>query len=207
MPPKKRAASSAGTGASASKRAKTPSDEPPRSKRWSAVSGSANADAGYKIIWKDPDTWYSFVTICPPIQDDEDEDDEEEDEDSEEEEREEQDEARDQTEKGGRAGPKCGRKGCQCFMPAEEHPDHPWVVSQAGYRKYTTQLIHLELRDPDNFGMYTFNDHAGYGCLEVVQNLFLDYVEAAERGWKEQWAVCEGLGILLLSSASSVMMM
>ncbi|KAI1474121.1 hypothetical protein F4774DRAFT_401622 [Daldinia eschscholtzii] len=198
MPPK-RAASGAST--SAKKKAKTSSDEPPRSKRWSAVSGSANADADYKTTWENPDKWYSFVTICPPPGSNDDED-EDEDEDGNDEEN-----NGDEDEEGSRDGSKCGRKGCVCFKPVSENPDHPWVVSKAGYRKYYTQHIHLSLRDPDNFDMYTYNDHAGYGCLELVQNLILDYVEAAERGWREQWAVCEGLALWLLHPASGIMMM
>ncbi|KAI1381065.1 hypothetical protein F4677DRAFT_402022 [Hypoxylon crocopeplum] len=198
MPPK-RAAS--GSVTSTRKKAKTPTDEPPRSKRWSAVSASANADADYKTTWKNPDKWYSYMTICPPIQD-EDEDDSDEDEDSEDDSDEEE-----EAETAGRDGPRCGKKGCLCFKPLAENPEHLWLVSHAGYRKYYTQHIHLSLRDPDNFDMYTFNDHAAYGGLEVLENLFLDYVEAAERGWKEQWAVCEGLGLWLLSPASSIIVM
>ncbi|KAI1139469.1 hypothetical protein F5Y05DRAFT_378997 [Hypoxylon sp. FL0543] len=206
MPPK-RAAS--GSGTSSRKRTKTPTDEPdepPRSKRWSAVSASANADADYKMTWKNPDKWYSFITICSPIQGEEDEDEDEDDEDGEDEE-DDNDNDVDETDDDARGGPKCGKKDCICFKPVRENPDHPWIISQAGYRKYYTQHIHLSLRDPDSFGMYTYNDHAGRGCLEMVQNLFLDYVEAAERGWREQWAVCEGLALWLLHPASGVMMM
>ncbi|KAL7624539.1 hypothetical protein AAE478_006106 [Parahypoxylon ruwenzoriense] len=207
MPPKR---ASSGSGPSRRKRAKTPSNEPPRSKRWAAVSASANADADYKTTWKNPDKWYSFVTICSPL---EEEDEDGEDADSEgEEEEEDDDDGNDHDHddddeadivEGGR--PKCGKVDCLCFKPVSENPDHPWLVSQAGYRKYTTQHIHMSLRDPDNFDMCTFNDHAGYGALEVVQNLLLDYVEAADRGWKEQWAVCEGLALWLLSPASNIM--
>ncbi|KAI1654161.1 hypothetical protein F4813DRAFT_215619 [Daldinia decipiens] len=199
MPPK-RPAASAGT---SRKKAKTLSDEPPKSKRWSAVSGSANADADYKTIWEKPDKWYSFVTICPPIPDDDDDEDEDEDEDKEQEEEVDEDDPEDES----RDGPRCTRKGCICSKPAGENPDHPWVVSRAGYRKYSTQNIHFSLRNPDYFDMYTYNDHVGYGCVQIVQNLVLDYVEAVERGWREQWAVCEGLGLWLLSSASGRMMM
>lgn len=49
------------------------------------------------------------------------------------------------------------------------------------------------LRDPDGFGMYTYNDHFGYGVLEVAQNLVLDFDEAAT--WKEKWSICEGAAL------------
>ncbi|KAI2601846.1 hypothetical protein GGR54DRAFT_626707 [Hypoxylon sp. NC1633] len=191
MPPKRGAPS---TSASANKRArsKSPTDDPPQSSRWSAVSGSANADADYKTTWKNPDKSYSFVTICSPLRNED--DDDEEDEDKEDDDKKE-------------AGEGCGRKNCVCLKPVNENPEHPWVISHAGYRKYVTQRIHLQLRDPDNFGMYTYNDHAAYGGLEVVENLLLDYDEATERGWKEQWAVCEGLGLFLLSPMSGIVTM
>jgi hypothetical protein len=49
--------------------------------------------------------------------------------------------------------------------------------------------------------MYTFNHYAAYGALEVLQNLFLDFEEAAkEKGHREQWAVCEGAVHWLLLS-------
>jgi hypothetical protein len=44
--------------------------------------------------------------------------------------------------------------------------------------------------------MYTFNDHEGYGCLEMLQNLILDFEEAAGN-YKEQWVVCEALAFFL----------
>lgn len=46
--------------------------------------------------------------------------------------------------------------------------------------------------------MYTFNDHMPYGVLEVIQNWLLDYQQAADNV-KEQWAVCEALGLLMAS--------
>lgn len=38
--------------------------------------------------------------------------------------------------------------------------------------------------------MYTYNDHLGYGIMELVQNLLLDFDEA-KATWKEQWSICE----------------
>ncbi|KAI1451330.1 hypothetical protein F4805DRAFT_451832 [Annulohypoxylon moriforme] len=201
MPPRR-----AAPGSAASSRNRT------RSTRWSTISASANADADYKTIWQNSDRWYTFMTICSPMQDD---DDDEDDDNDEEDEDEDEDAEDDDDANGGnnvaegasRDGPRCGKKHCLCFKPVLQNPDHPWIISKAGYRKYSTQHIHLSLRDPDNFDMYTFNDHTSYGCIEIVQNLFLDYDEALERGWREQWAVCEGLALWLLSPPSGIMMM
>ncbi|KAI1761581.1 hypothetical protein GGR53DRAFT_20930 [Hypoxylon sp. FL1150] len=198
MPPKRSASGASASTSNKRSKTSTEDEEPPRRARWSAVSGSANADADYRTTWKNPDKWYSYVTICSPIRgrpddDDDDDDDDDGDEDEEEEEEEE--------EEG------CGKKHCVCLKPVAENPEHPWLVSQAGYRKYSTQRIHIDLRDPDGFEMYTFNDHAAYGCIEVIQNLFLDYDEDAHRGWREQWAICEGLGLFLFSPMSGIMTM
>ncbi|KUI56209.1 hypothetical protein VP1G_03611 [Cytospora mali] len=56
------------------------------------------------------------------------------------------------------------------------------------------------LRCPDVFGMYTYNDHAAYGIIEVIENMFLDYQEAGS--WKDQWVICEGLVLFVLGPGS-----
>ncbi len=57
----------------------------------------------------------------------------------------------------------------------------------------------MSLRSPGSFGLDSFNDHEGYGVVEVLQNLVLDFKEAAGN-YKEQWAVCEALALLLADS-------
>lgn len=203
MAPKRGARNNNRSNSPATKKAKTQSDEPtsppppPRSKRWSRVSGSANAEADYRSTWEEPEKWYSYVTICKPPSPvnklfSEDEDDEEE----------EEEESDDESYYRGREErPRCPRKGCICCVSARETPNHPWLVSQAGLRKCHTQHIHLSLRNPDAFGILECNDFPAYGGLEVMQNLFVDFDEAAadiERGWREQWAVCEGMALWLL---------
>ncbi|KAF7624367.1 hypothetical protein AFLA_008077 [Aspergillus flavus NRRL3357] len=64
----------------------------------------------------------------------------------------------------------------------------------------------LDLRDPDNFSMYTFNDHSAYGAIEVVQNMMLDFDEASGK-WQQQWAVIEALAWLLSGDFLSPMVM
>jgi hypothetical protein len=177
----------------------------PRNRRWAAVSGSGNADDAYKRATRNPLTAYNFVCMCQaPFEDDDDDDEDEDDEDDEDD--------KDNEENGGDGEPASGDpekpgqpakrvacdggKKCLCDKPASDHPDHPWKFSFAGKRKYLTQINLFELRCPDYFGMYTFNDHAGYGVLEMLQNLVLDFEEAAGN-YKEQWAVCEGLAFFL----------
>ncbi|KAK3682805.1 hypothetical protein B0T22DRAFT_494444 [Podospora appendiculata] len=152
----------------------------------SAASGTAkrfpNTDAEYKITILNPLTAYEYVCMCQaPFQDGDDEnEDEEGDEDNEDD-----------------GGKKCdGGKTCLCDNPAADHLDRPWKLTVAGKAKTFNTRTHCDLRDPDNFGMYTFNDHLGYGVVEVLQNIFLDFEEAADN-WKERWAICEGLAFFM----------
>ncbi|GFG24330.1 hypothetical protein IFM61606_04236 [Aspergillus udagawae] len=198
MPPKR---SASNTSTSSSKKAKVDSNAKSddlrtmKSTRWSRVSGSGNADAAYKFSIQDPVKAYSYVCICQlPFDDGDDgenEDDREIGDDCENE-----DDWEDEKSKTS-----CdGGKTCLCNKPAADHPNHPLILSNAGKSKWSTQHTFLDLRCPDAFNMYTFNDHEGYGALEVVQNLFIDYVEASLY-WQEQWAVCEATAMLYMSDA------
>lgn len=77
------------------------------------------------------------------------------------------------------------------MKPATEHPDHSWVIV-AGIQKFITLSIQSQVRDPDAMDMYTYNDHFGYGVLELAQNLLLDFDEA-KGDWKQQWSICESV--------------
>ncbi|TGJ79983.1 hypothetical protein E0Z10_g8783 [Xylaria hypoxylon] len=213
MPPKRKSTGSSGPAKKRKKAAAViaePKYEPPRSKRWSAVSGSANAEGDYRMVWKDEEVAYSYITLCSALyldSDDED-DDEDSDEDSEkgDESDEEDEEEGDNDDDGAkRLGPRCEKRRCLCFKPLASNPEHPWVISWAGFKKFDNQFIHTFLRDPDNFSMSTFSDHAGYSSVEILQNLLLDFEEAAKEkrgGWREQWAVCECTAHWLLHSDS-----
>jgi hypothetical protein len=87
---------------------------------------------------------------------------------------------------------------CLCLKLAEEHPDHVWTITYAGWRKLQDQFKLADLRCPDYYGMYTFNDHSAYGVLEVLQNLILDFDEVGYN-WFFRWAICEALAYLLNS--------
>lgn len=195
---KKSRSSSEGTDGSAAAQPAQPAI--PRNKRWAAVSASANADMDYRMATQNPLTAYNFVCFCQaPFPNGDDSDDEEE------KEEEDGDEEGDDAKIASSKRPRCdGGETCLCEKPASEHPNHIWKLSVAGRRLYFTQHIHFELRDPDSFGMYTFNDHAGYGVLELLQNLILDFEEAAGN-YKEQWAVCEALSFFLHTDVSAIM--
>src|SRR6185437_14529417 len=181
MPPKRAAKRASANDSSTSKRSKIDGESGPspalpnKNKRWAAVSASANAEADYRLATGNPVHAYSYICICRPPFEREDDEDEWEDEQS------------DDEDNPQESSDRCdGGQSCLCNKPAADHPEHPWLITYAGWRKFYTQHIHASLRCPDNFDMYTYNDHAGYGMLEVVQNLLLDYVES-DSNWKEQW--------------------
>ncbi|KAL3490487.1 hypothetical protein BJX62DRAFT_140156 [Aspergillus germanicus] len=167
----------------------------PRNKRWSAVSVSGNIDSGYYENL-DYDTYNCLCqgrvdgNMASDFDDDSEEDEDEDDED---------DEDDNESDKPKKA--KCtGGRTCICNKPAAEHPEHPYTVSISGYRKFIDLVAHTNLRSPDAFDMYIFNDYEGYGILEVLQNLVLDFIEAKDN-WKEQWAVCESIPLYWISNA------
>ncbi|KAK5662239.1 hypothetical protein OQA88_8144 [Cercophora sp. LCS_1] len=194
MPPKRPSTGATGT----KKKSKSPSGTsdapegavPPRNPRWAPISGSGNADVSLKIITQNPVEAYRFILMCePPFDDDEDDEEDEE---------EEEDEDKKSACDNG--------KTCLCRKPAPEHPEHPWKITDAGQQRLLTQHTYCNLRDPDTFDMYTFNDHAAYGVIEVLQNLLLDFEEAAGN-YKEQWTVCEALAYFLPHGRAGMMTM
>lgn len=128
----------------------------PRSKRWSTVSASANADVAYQKFLKETPDVYEYVCVCKRPDGDDDEEEE--------------------NENGENRPIECdGGQTCLCHKLAADHPDHPWTFTKAAMDKLTTYRIMVDLRHPDLFSMYTFNDHSAYGAIEVVQNLLLDF--------------------------------
>ncbi|EGS20048.1 uncharacterized protein CTHT_0045480 [Thermochaetoides thermophila DSM 1495] len=74
---------------------------------------------------------------------------------------------------------------CLCqppFTKAEEEEEEEGGVNPR--EVFHKQFIYYRLRVPD-FRMYTFNDHKGYGLIEMLQNIFLNYEKARKVGnWK-----------------------
>lgn len=167
----------------------------PDDSRWAKVSASGNVEDGFERLLEDAAKAYTFECSCTPVFErsgpgaDEDEDEDE-------------DEEGDNEKAAGQA--KCDDgKTCMCRKKPEDHPDHAWSMTEAGRHKYLSQYIHATLRNPDNFNMYTYNDHFGYGLIEMLQNLLVDFSEA-EGDWKKQWAIVEATGYWLLDEECGV---
>ncbi|KAI9044001.1 uncharacterized protein KD926_002380 [Aspergillus affinis] len=212
MPPKRAAAGST----AASKRQKTTptTSVVATNHRWAAVSGTGNIYAGYiEQMAKDPEGRYAYKCLCrPPFPDGDYESDEEGSlnegcSDSEHDNKTNANDKETATGENPPAKPRCdGGKTCLCKKPVAEHPDHPWAFTHAGLSKFIDLRLCGDLRCPDFYDMYTFNDHHSYGIMEVVENLILDFDEAKE-DWKEQWAMCEAAVLFLLCGEADPMKM
>ncbi|KAI3394501.1 hypothetical protein diail_2635 [Diaporthe ilicicola] len=87
-------------------------------------------------------------------------------------------------------------KTCICTKPANANPKHPWIITRAGYLKWTASLNMVPLRCPEVFGMDISSDHEAYGMLEIIKNLIADYRKAMNL--QDKWMVCEALIMFLL---------
>ncbi|CAI4214120.1 unnamed protein product [Parascedosporium putredinis] len=174
------------------------SDSPPlpRRARWAKVSGSGNLDDWYRKKYRNPQRARKFICLCKPSGEDDDDDWEDEDESDEGEESGDDDIPVVEVAPRRRCD---GGKTCLCYKPAKKHPEHSWIMTKAGNELAGQSIIHLQLRSPDNFDSYTFNDHEAFGALEIIQNLLRDFEEAAGEPWVRQWAICEALAQILVS--------
>ena len=190
MPPKRKSTDVAAESASKKSKAstdKTPEKPPaPRSKRWSkGLSASANADTEYRtMMLNNPAAAWEFVCQCRPIIGSDDDNDDYDDDDEE--------EGEGEPKNTDRLPPCDNGKTCLCTKSSKDHPGHPYTLSLGGMQKFRMIATLSSLRDPDMFDMYIYNDFAGYGLLEVVGNLLLDFEEAKD-DWKQQWYICEAM--------------
>lgn len=91
---------------------------------------------------------------------------------------------------------------CMCMQAADAHPNHPWIVTKAGYDLYKEWAHQLHCRDPDNFGTYITSKWDGYGASEVVENMFLAFNKEVKKSKKKReplvmWSHIEGMALFL----------
>lgn len=88
------------------------------------------------------------------------------------------------------------------FQPAAEHKDWKWVMLWEGWKKFCDLEQTIAFCDPDNFGMYVYNDWKAYGVVEAVENYLVAFDKAmkkpSEESWLFQaWAFISAIGIWL----------
>ncbi|KAI6535168.1 hypothetical protein MCOR16_002875 [Pyricularia oryzae] len=183
--------------------------------RWSEVSCSKNLEKGIQDSLADSKKPFEYVCQCESPFESLEDDDEEEGEGEEGGNQETQDAAPPAASDGVlQALPPHDNVACShgedgiCGKAAAEHPEHPWAIMRAAVHKFNSTWMHLDVRDPDVVGMYTSNDHHGYGWMQVFQNLILDYqVGRLRENWREQWLVCTVVGRLAMQAYKSPMFM
>lgn len=180
--------------------------------RWSKVSGSANAEEGFKVVSSDPAEAYKYICFCKRAFEEGKNNDEE----DEEEEQEAQVIQTDSNSPNHVSQPtstnveqnksRCdGGETCICSKPATEHPEHPWIATAAGVHKTSCIKLQDSLRIPDHFNMYLYNDFHGYGVIELAQNLLLDFYQAKD-DLKAQWSLCEAVVFFFLHGLAEPLM-
>ncbi|KAF5127127.1 hypothetical protein E5D57_008055 [Metarhizium anisopliae] len=162
-----------------------------RQQRWAEVSGSKNLDINYQTATQNPRHAYEFICICNPLQsryngynkENEAEDD---------------GDTSDENEEPNTQACDEG-KTCPCGKSAALLPSHPYTMTRAGLARYRMAVDMMNLRSPEAFAMYTFNDHMAYGALEVVQNMLLDFDEAYKaQQWREAWTIVGGMALFMV---------
>ena len=81
------------------------------------------------------------------------------------------------------------------YKPIADFQDYKWVISTIGkdlLGKYVTQSMKT---DPDDFGMYIYNDFASYGQQEIVENMasFSNDPRKAETDFKPDPGIRKGI--------------
>jgi hypothetical protein len=57
------------------------------------------------------------------------------------------------------------------LQPAKDHPEWKWVIMWEGFKNFIDYRRRSNYCDPDRFGMYIYNDFAGKGIMELLENL------------------------------------
>jgi len=55
--------------------------------------------------------------------------------------------------------------------PAKDHPGYKWVILREGFKNFSDYRRRSNYCDPDRFGMYLYDDFAGKGLMELMENL------------------------------------
>lgn len=83
---------------------------------------------------------------------------------------------------------------CACFN--KDRTDGWSMMRKAFARKIDAETIEIPHRDPDNFNMYVYNDFAGYGYREVVENNIAEFnkvLNSKDGKTEELWTIVESM--------------
>ncbi|KAF3008682.1 hypothetical protein E8E13_009240 [Curvularia kusanoi] len=93
------------------------------------------------------------------------------------------------------------KKAGVVLEPAKDHPDHKWCIMWEGWKMFMDYRRRANYCDPDNFGMYIYNDFPGWGHQELIQNFIVEFdkmiKKSDEDALKHAWAVVSAMGLWL----------
>ncbi|KAH7090730.1 hypothetical protein FB567DRAFT_626667 [Paraphoma chrysanthemicola] len=85
--------------------------------------------------------------------------------------------------------------------PAKDHPERKWVIMWKSYKLFSEYRKRSRYCDPDNFGMHIYNDFAGHGLQELMENLIIAFDTSLEKkdddALKQIWATISALSLFL----------
>ncbi|KAF2233834.1 hypothetical protein EV356DRAFT_533372 [Viridothelium virens] len=93
---------------------------------------------------------------------------------------------------------KCGEDDCMCGKPLRENPDWTWFTTRKAWQMRDDLKCEADFRHPDYFDMYVYNDFAGYGIQQVIENTLVAFnTEYTKKNpsLNELWAIIEALDL------------
>ncbi|KAI1078066.1 hypothetical protein F5B20DRAFT_582593 [Whalleya microplaca] len=97
--------------------------------------------------------------------------------------------------------------------PAAEHPEYKWISMWETWKLYADLKRRATYTNPDNFGMYIYNDFHGYGLQELVESTLIAFNKEFEKKNREEntlkqmWAIIAGTTHWLLDEELGPWMM
>ncbi|EUC50517.1 hypothetical protein COCMIDRAFT_959 [Bipolaris oryzae ATCC 44560] len=85
--------------------------------------------------------------------------------------------------------------------PPEKHPEHKWVIMWEAWHRQDLGGLKAKYCNPDNFGMYIYNDWTNWGMLEIAENMMIEfnkaYMSKAPTRLEDMWVVISAMGLWL----------
>ncbi|USP81136.1 hypothetical protein yc1106_08410 [Curvularia clavata] len=81
----------------------------------------------------------------------------------------------------------------------EKHPGHKWVMMFNAYMKLDWLMRKARYCNPDNFGMYIYNDWYSYGLTEILENMMVEFNKAyhskGPNRLEDMWVIISAVGL------------
>ncbi|KAK3641412.1 hypothetical protein LTR56_006922 [Elasticomyces elasticus] len=80
------------------------------------------------------------------------------------------------------------------LKPASDHPEWKWVMMKDAYSKVDNLRTKASYCDPENYGMYIYNDFHAYGVAEVLDSQLLAFNTAyKKKDTNQMWIIASAI--------------